>query len=79
MRMLLGDVLRQADDLPCGHELYASPEAVFDESLPVLVWGVDEVDDEADLPDEAIELGYEYALGMQDVQSIVSQEEAARS
>lgn len=45
--------------------LVACYEPVFDERLQV--------------PDEAIELGCEYALGMRDVQSRVSQEEAARS
>ncbi|MGP9652127.1 DUF7716 domain-containing protein [Glutamicibacter sp. AOP38-B1-38] len=80
MRMLLGDVLRTAGDLPWTHALYASAgRRSFEESAPVLVWDVDDVSDAAtDLPAEAIALDYEYVLAIDDVQSIVANALAQR-
>ncbi|UFU07464.1 DUF7716 domain-containing protein [Ruania halotolerans] len=80
MKMLLGEVLWTAGDLPWTHALYAPADRRFDdESLPVLVWDVDDVaDDATDLPSEASALGYEYVLGIDDVQSIVANARAQR-
>lgn len=80
MRMLLGEVLRTAEDLPWTHALYAPAGPLqLDESTPVLVWDVDDVaDDATDLPAEAIALGYDYVLAIDDVQSIVANARSQR-
>jgi len=74
MRMLLGEVLKTAEYLPWTQALYAPAGPwQLDASTPVLVWDVDDVvDDGADLPAEAIALGYDYVLAIDDVQSIVA-------
>ncbi|RZU60956.1 DUF7716 domain-containing protein [Zhihengliuella halotolerans] len=78
--MLLGEVLRTAEDLPWTHALYApAGRWQLDESTPVLVWDVDDVvDGAADLPAEAVALGYDYVLAIDDVQSIVANARAQR-
>ncbi|GHD03993.1 DUF7716 domain-containing protein [Zhihengliuella salsuginis] len=81
MNMLLGEVLKTAEKLPWTHALYAPAQRRgFDESTPVLVWDVDDVvDDATDLPAEAIALGYDYVLSVDDVQSIVANARAQRA
>ncbi|WP_147375511.1 DUF7716 domain-containing protein [Jiangella rhizosphaerae] len=64
-------MLRQADGLRWDHALYAPGGRPYSEETPVLVWDVDDVSDDTDLPAEAIALGYDYVLGIQDVQGIV--------
>ncbi|WP_110589277.1 DUF7716 domain-containing protein [Microbacterium suaedae] len=80
MKMLLGEALWRADELPWTHALYAPAGRRLDDGeLPVLVWDVDDVaDDATDLPAEASALGYEYVLGVDDVQSIVANARAQR-
>lgn len=69
----LGEALRCAASLPWGHALYAPVGAHFgDERLSVLVWDVDDVVDEGDLPEPAKSLDYEYVLGVLDLQGIVA-------
>ncbi|MEP9393346.1 hypothetical protein ABLE92_08240 [Gordonia sp. VNQ95] len=69
----LGDALRGAASLPWTHALYAPVAADFsDERLSVLVWDVDDVSDDDDLPEAARALGYEYVLGVVDLQGIVA-------
>lgn len=73
MRTTLGRLLNRPEEHPWNHALYAPPEAAFDETLPVLIWDVDDIaEDDAELPAEALALGYDYVLNMQTVQSIVA-------
>lgn len=68
----LGDVLRYPEAFMWSDALYALPGAVLTAALPVLVWDVDDVDDDTDLPVEATSLGYDYVLSIQDVQAIIA-------
>lgn len=69
----LGEALRGAASLPWTHALYVPVTADFSsERLSVLVWDVDDVDGEDDLPEAARALGYEYVLGVHDIQGIVA-------
>lgn len=73
MRTTLGQVLHGPEEHPWNHALYAAPEAAFNETLPVLIWDVDDIaEDDTDLPAEALALDYDYVLDMQTVQSIVA-------
>lgn len=74
MRTTLRDAVLGVAELPWTHALYAPADADFgDEQLPVLVWDVDDVaDDTTDLPEAAIALGFDYVLGVHDLQSIVT-------
>lgn len=73
MRTTLGRVLQRPEEHPWNHALYATPDATFDDTLPVLIWDVDDIaEDDSDLPAEALALGYDYVLDLQTLQSIVA-------
>lgn len=40
--------------------------------MPVLIWDMDDVKSDSDIPAEARALGFDYVLSMQTVQSIIS-------
>ena len=69
---VLGEVLRNPERFPWNYALYAAPDLPFELNLPVLIWDVDDVDENTDLPAEAKSLGMVYVLGMQTIQGIVS-------
>ena len=71
-RTILGDVLQHPEAFVWSDALYAPPGADLSPSLPVLVWDVDDVDEDTDLPAEAVTSGYDYVLSIQDVQSVVA-------
>lgn len=72
IQTLLGEVLRDPERFPWDYALYAHPDRAFDLAMPVLIWDVDDVEEDSDIPAEATALGFDYVLGMQTVQGIVS-------
>jgi hypothetical protein len=69
----LREVLLKSESFPWGDALYMPPLKPWSLETPCIVHDVDDVeDDERDLPNVVIEHGFEYVLGMQLIQSIVS-------
>jgi hypothetical protein len=78
-RATLGAVLAHPELFAWSDALYAPPGSVFTAALPVLVWDVDDVEDRTDLPAKATRLGYDYVLGIQDIQAVVANARDQRS
>lgn len=68
----LADVVNDPFVFKYSDALYMAPNAPFDLDIPVLVHDINDVDGDADLPKIALDLGYDYVLTMQTIQSIVA-------
>lgn len=67
----LGETLDGIEELPWNHALYLPSDGDWDRDTTCAVLDPDDCDDDEDAPETARNLGLEYALSVQAVQSIV--------
>ncbi len=78
-RLRLADIVNDPLSFKYSDALYMAPGAAFEPGSFALVHDVDDVEGDTDLPLAALDLGYDYVLGMQAVQSIVENATRQRS
>ena len=71
MRYRLAYVLSNIDDFTWSDALFLPSDEVWDADSMVMILDPDDVDEDEELPEAAKNAGYEYALDVQTVQSIV--------
>lgn len=76
----LRDVLLRCNNMRWSDGLYMNKHQMWVLGMPCIVHDVDDIeDDELDLPNVAIDLGFDYILSIQDVQGIVANARAQKA
>lgn len=76
-KMLLRDLLLEASELPWNYSLYLPFDQAWLLSTPCAILDPDTCG-ESGLPDRARELGFEYALGMQQIHAVIRNAQSQR-